>query len=137
MAAATEEPELGAWAAIQNVEDTTNNDQQNYAAAVAGRSPAWVECLHGAIELYNSGASWHMSPFCEHFITYQSIPPHAITTADKWTFYAIGTGDLQIEVPNSQTTTKVLLQDALHAPDMGVTIVLISQITNAGCTVSF
>ena len=49
----------------------------------------------------------------------------------------ISTGDLQIEVPNGQSTTKVLLQDALHAPGMGVTIVLISRITNAGCTVSF
>ena len=78
-----------------------------------------------------------MSPFCKHFITYQSILLCTITTADKWTFYAIGTGDLQIEVPNGQSTTKVLLQDALHAPDMGVTIVSISWITNAGCTVSF
>ena len=107
--AAAEEPELGAWAAIQNVEDKTNNNQRNYAAAIAGRSPAHVEQLCGAAELYNSGASQHMSPFCEHFITYQSIPLCAITTADKRTFYVIGTGDLQIEVPNGQSTTKVLL----------------------------
>ena len=137
MAAVTEEPELGAWAAIQNVEDTTDNDQQNYAAAIAGRSPAWAEQLCGAAELYNSGASQHMSPFHKHFITYQSILPCTITTADKQTFYAIGTGDLQIEVPNSQCITKVLPQDALHTSDMGMTIVSISWITNAGCTVSF
>ena len=123
--------------AIQNEEDNTNNNERNYTATVAGRSPAWAEQLHGATELYDSGASQHMSPFHKHFITYQSILPHAITTTDKWTFYVIGTGDLQIEVPNGQSTTKVLLQDALHAPDMGVTIVLISWITNAGCTVSF
>ena len=109
MAASTEEPELGAWAAIQNVEDITNNDQQDYTATVAGRSPAQVEHLCGATELYNSGTSWHISLFHKHFITYQSILPHTITTTDKWTSYVIGTGDLQIEVPNGQSTTKVLL----------------------------
>ena len=56
-AAAAEEPELGAWAAIQNVEDHINNNQRNYAAAVAGRSPAQAEQLRGATELYDSGAS--------------------------------------------------------------------------------
>ena len=109
VAAVAEEPELGAWAAIQNVEDNTDNDQRNYAATVAGRSPAWAEQLRGATELYNSGASWHMCPFCKHFITYQSILLCTITTTDKWTFYAISTGDPQIEVPNGQSSTKVLL----------------------------
>ena len=56
-AAVAEEPELGAWAAIQNEEDKTDNDQQNYAAAVAGRPPAHAEQLHGAAELYDSGTS--------------------------------------------------------------------------------
>jgi hypothetical protein len=93
--------------------------------------------MYGAAELYDSGASRHMSPFRERFTSYQSIPPRAITTADKRTFYAIGTGDLQIEVPNGQSTTSVLLRDALHAPDMGVTIVSINRITRAGYTVSF
>ena len=78
-----------------------------------------------------------MSPFHKHFITYQPIPLCTITTTDKQTFYVISTGDLQIEVPNGQSTTKVLLRDTLHAPDMGVTIVSISWITNTGCTVSF
>ena len=109
VAAAAEEPELGAWAALQNVEDHTNNDQRNYAAAVAGRSPAQAEQLCGATELYGSGASQHMSPSREHFITYRPIPPCTITTTKKRTFYAISTGDLQIEVPNRQSTTKVLL----------------------------
>ena len=81
--AAAAEPELGAWAAIQNVEDHTNNNQRNYAATVAGRSPAQVEQLCGATELYDSGTSCHMSPFRECFITYQSILPCAITTTDK------------------------------------------------------
>ncbi|KAG2133519.1 hypothetical protein BD769DRAFT_1323397, partial [Suillus cothurnatus] len=50
---------------------------------------------HGAtIELYDSGASQHMSPYREHFLNFRSISPHPIQAADKQTFEAIGKGDL-------------------------------------------
>jgi transposase InsO family protein len=42
-----------------------------------------------------------------------------------------------VEVPNGKSTTPVLLCDTLHAPDMGLTIVSISRITDAGHSVSF
>ena len=72
-----------------------------------------------------------MSPYGERFTNYRTIPPRAITAADKRVFYAIGMGDLRIEVPNGKSSTTVLLKDVLHAPDMGVTIVSISWITKA------
>ena len=78
-----------------------------------------------------------MSPFHHWFKNYQSIPPHAITTANKWTFYAVGTGDLQVEVPNGNSTTPVLLHNTLHTPDMALTIISIGCITSAGHTVTF
>jgi hypothetical protein len=40
-------------------------------------------------------------------------------------------------VPNGETTSKVVLKDTLHAPDMGLTVVAISCIISAGCTVQF
>ena len=52
-------------------------------------------------------------------------------------FYAIGTGDLQINVPNGDTTTPILLHDTLHVPDMVLTIVSIGRITSTGNTVTF
>ena len=70
-----------------------------------------------------------MSPFGKHFTNYRSIPPCAITAADKRVFYAVGTGDLRIEVPNGESTTPITLKDVLHAPDMGITIVSVSWIT--------
>ena len=132
-----EENTLEAWAAIKEVEECQDVTLDTEAAAAAGSSPVQVEHGNGASELYDSGASRHMSPYWEWFVTYHSIPPCAITTADKRIFYAIETGDLQIEVLNSSSTTAVLLKDAFHAPDMGVTIVSISQIAKAGYTVSF
>ncbi len=45
-------------------------------------------------ELYNSGASRHMSLYREHFVTYREIPAHPITAVNNRVFYAVGTGDL-------------------------------------------
>ena len=78
-----------------------------------------------------------MSPFRHRFKNYRSIPPHAITAANKRTFYAVGTRDLQVEVPNGNLTTPVLLHDTLHAPDMALTIISIGRITSAGSSISF
>jgi hypothetical protein len=89
------------------------------------------------IELYDLGASQHMSPFLHRFKNYHTIPPRAITAANKRTFYAIGTRDLQVDVPNGNTTTPVLLCDTLHVPEMALTIISISRITSAGHSVTF
>ena len=45
-------------------------------------------------ELYNSGASRHMSFYRDHFEDYVSIAPKSITAADKQYFQAIGKGNL-------------------------------------------
>jgi transposase InsO family protein len=129
--AAVAEPQTEAWAAFEEV--CVDGDGQEYvAAAGSARANNGVET-----ELYDSGASRHMSPFRDRFVSYKTIPPRAITAADKRVFYAIGVGDLKVEVPNGKSTTSVLLRDALHAPDMGLTIVSISRITSAGHSVSF
>src|ERR1700677_1004999 len=78
-----------------------------------------------------------MSPFRHRFINYRLIQPRPITAANTHTFYAVGAGDLQIDVPNGTSTTPVLLRDALHAPDMALTIVSIGRITSSGSSVTF
>ena len=45
-------------------------------------------------ELYDSGASRHMSPYREQMENYVPIAPKSITAADKRYFQAIGMGDL-------------------------------------------
>jgi transposase InsO family protein len=122
--------DIEAWAAIEEIE----SDNPDIPAACIS---AQVHQPKVETELYDSGASRHMSPFRHRFKNYRSIPPHAITAANKRTFYAIGTGDLQVEVPNGSSTTPVLLRDTLHAPDMALTIISIGRITSAGSTVTF
>ena len=88
-------------------------------------------------ELYDSGASRHMSPYCNHFEDYVPIAPKSITAADKRYFQAIGKGNLRIRIPNGTSTTTVLLKDVLHCPDMGLTLVSVGKITAAGYKVIF
>jgi len=88
-------------------------------------------------DLYDSGASRHMTPFKHRLINYTPIASRPITAADKRVFQAIGKGDMQIRIPNGTTTTTVLLKDVLYAPDMGLTIISVSRVTAAGFAVLF
>ena len=114
-----------------SVEDTYeahSEDSEDQAASTTNSAEA---------ELYDSGASRHITPSRQNFLTYRPINPRPITAADKRVFYAIGSGDLQIQVPNGTSTTPIVLRDALHAPDIGVTVVSIGRIAKAGYTVLF
>ena len=137
--------DIEAWSPIEEIEEIQAaikeindkfTDQPNYKQIAYSTGPQ-VHLLEIEIELYDSGASRHMSPFIHRFSNYCSISPRPITATNKHIFYAIGTGDLQIDVPNRQSTTPVTLHDTLHTPDMALTIVSISQIVNSGCSVSF
>ena len=87
--------------------------------------------------LFDSGASHHMSSYCDHFTNFKSIVPKAITAADKHTFEAIRKGDLTILIPNGSSTTHILLHDILYAPRMGITLVSIGKLNVAGYTALF
>ncbi|KAK0214423.1 hypothetical protein IW262DRAFT_1278795, partial [Armillaria fumosa] len=50
-------------------------------------------------ELYDSGASRHMSPYRHRFINFVSINPKDITAADNGKFSALGRGDMRITIP--------------------------------------
>ena len=89
------------------------------------------------MELFNSGASRHMTGHRNRLINFTDIEAKPITAADKRTFNAIGKGDMYIDVPNGSETSRVLLRDVLHSPNMGVTLVSIGKITDAGCSVVF
>ena len=88
-------------------------------------------------KLYDSGALHHMSPYQDHFEEYVTITPKSITAVDKQYFQAVGKRNLRIKIPNSISTTTVLLKNVLHCPDMGLTLVSIGKITAAGYKVIF
>src|ERR1700678_195681 len=88
-------------------------------------------------DLYDSGASRHMTPFRHRLIKFTSIKSRPIQAADKRTFHVIGKGDMYIKIPNEGKTTTILLKDVLYAPDMGLTIISISRVAAAGYSTLF
>jgi len=74
------------------------------------------------IELYDSGATRHTSPYKPDFISYAPLsPPVFLNTANQQRFPAVGTGTLTIRVPNLGTESEPALRDALHAPSVAYT----------------
>ncbi len=121
------------WAAIVDADD----DGESYNTLSASTESVALTSPKPEVELYDSGASRHMSPFSHRFTNLRSIAPRPITAANNRVFYAIGTGDLKIDVPNGASATSITLKDALYAPDMGQTIISISRIASAGHSVLF
>src|SRR5713226_6887211 len=135
--AATEESSKDeSWAAIIDVDDEGEGETCNMLSALTD-SAALTTDSKPNVELYDSGASRHMSPSCHRFTNLRSIPPRPITAANGKPFYAIGVGDLKIAVPNGASTTSITLKDALYAPDMGLMVISISRIAGAGYSVRF
>jgi hypothetical protein len=94
------------WAAIEEVSDP--EDFLLTAAAAAGCTLVQVGRVRGsAPELYDSSTSRHMSPLRDRFVAYQEIPPRPISVVDKRVFYAIGVGDVVIDVPNGESSTPI------------------------------
>ena len=96
------------------------------------------ETRNTEVDLYDSGATRHMSGYFHRFTNFINIEPIPITAADKRTFQAKGKGDIYIHIPNGdKPISRVLLKEVLYAPSMGVTLVSISKIASTRSTVVF
>ena len=85
------------------------------------------------VELYDSGATCHISPYRSNFISYiPLIPPVFLNTANQQQFPAIGHGTLAIQVPNGDRETELTLHGALHAPGISYTLVSLATLDEEG-----
>jgi Pol polyprotein len=85
------------------------------------------------IELYDSGATHHISPYKSNFISYAPlIPPVFLNTANQQQFPAIGHGTLAIQVLNGDREIKLTLHGALHAPGISYTLVSLATLNEEG-----
>ena len=87
------------------------------------------------IDIYDSGASSHMSPDRHRFITFKEIPPHPVATADKAILKATGIGDMQIAIPNDKTTNHITVKDVLYCEDLAFTLISLTRCDKAGFAV--
>ncbi|KZT66429.1 hypothetical protein DAEQUDRAFT_656439, partial [Daedalea quercina L-15889] len=52
------------------------------------------------IDLYDSGASDHMSPYRDAFLTFCETVPRSLNAANQQMFQATGVGDVVVNIPN-------------------------------------
>ena len=71
------------------------------AAAVAN------EHSENCTEVYDSGTTQHISPYCKMFENYASTPPKSLNAANNGRFVAIGKGDMVIEVQNGMCSSQL------------------------------
>jgi GAG-pre-integrase domain len=93
------------------------------------------EDLSPHTELYDSGATCHISPYKADFTSYKALsPPAYLNTANQQRFPTIGEGNLVIRVPNNGTEHTLTLRNALHAPAVAYTLMSIGALDEEGYT---
>ena len=122
---------LGHDAGIETTNDTNSAFEELEAASVATGADRTT------VELYDSGCSRHMSSYKHLFTDFQPIEPKPIRAADQHVFNAIGKGNIRITIPNGEIATTITLEDVLYCPRIGLTLVSVAKMTEAGFAVIF
>jgi len=85
------------------------------------------------VELFDLGTTRHISLYKADFTTYSPLmPPVFLNTANQQRFPAVGTGKLAIHVPNGRGETELILNDTLHTPSIGYTLVSLGALDEEG-----
>ena len=75
------------------------------------------------IELYDSSATHHISPYKSDFTAYSQLSLLVfLNTANQQRFPTVGTGTLAIQVSNREEETELCLKGTLHTPSIGYTL---------------
>ena len=76
------------------------------------------------VKLYDSSATRHISPYQSDFSTYVTLnPPVFLNAANQQRFPAIEVGSLAVHAPNGGVHSTLTLDNVLHAPAVGYTLV--------------
>ena len=89
------------------------------------------------VELYDSGSTWHISPYKDQFVSLTAISPKTFLAANKQSFNATAISNLVINVPNECNITKLRLAKVLYLPAVGYTLVSIGYLDQLGYSVTF
>jgi len=114
--------------------DIEGKDWYTKDTAAAVISPDEADIAPRA-ELYDSGASRHISPYKADFISYTTLSlPLYLNAANQHKFPAIGTGTLVVRTPVNGRESVLSLYDALYAPSVGYTLVSLGALDEEGYT---
>ena len=88
------------------------------------------------VDVYDSGASSHMSPDRHRFTKFRETAPYPIAAADKAIFNATGIGDMRVAIPNGKVTNHITVKDVLYCKDLAFTLISLPKCDKAGFEVT-
>jgi Pol polyprotein, beta-barrel domain len=120
-----------------SVNAATEDEEFAFTTSFAGTTLALETSpwMGWEVDVYDSGASGHMSSYQHRFLTFKEISPRTISAADKTVFKATGIGNMRLDIPNGKTNTHVTLRDVLYCPDLAFTLVSLTRCNAAGYSV--
>lgn len=83
--------------------------------------------------IVDTGASCHFTSERKLMKNFISIKPQKITVVDGHQFNATGRGNLEITLPNGDSSTPITLKDVLYAVKMPATLISVEKMDTAGC----
>nr|VWO99577.1 Uncharacterized protein [Ganoderma boninense] len=90
------------------------------------------------VDVFDSGASVHISPYRERFITFRELhPARPITAANGEQFLATGEGNVEIRVPNGASSQLLTLRNVLYSSAVAFALVSIKKADEGGFTTIF
>ena len=114
--------------------DIEGEDWYTKDTAAAVISPDKADIAPRA-ELYDSGASRHISPYKADFISYTTLsPPLYLNAANQHKFPTIGTGTLVVRTPVNRCESVLSLYNALYTPSVGYMLVSLRALDEEGYT---
>nr|AAZ28936.1 polyprotein [Phanerochaete chrysosporium RP-78] len=84
------------------------------------------------VDIYDSGATHHMTPFRHLLYNYRPIPARTVRAAGKSHFAATGVGDMKLLMPNGNSWMRITLRDVYFAESMAATLVSLGKFDDAG-----
>lgn len=87
--------------------------------------------------IIDSGESLHFCPDCSKFTTSDPLDKSTTTTADSELLEAARRGNVRMTLPNRSGQSEVTLLDAVYAPEMPFTLILVHKLDEAKCNVRF
>lgn len=112
-------------------------DVHNSMHDIATSATAFIATESKHLDVYDSGASDHMSPFRDSFLSFRETAPRALNAANQHVFQAVGVGDMVIDVPNGPAHTQIHLTRVLYTPALTFNLVSIGRIDDTGYTTTF
>jgi hypothetical protein len=135
-AACADSPSLAEWEDLE-LQYPKSDEEPHTLAKSAGGAQAVITAVEEAksahVELYDSGATRHLSPYHEDFTTYRTLEPLLyLNAANKQQFLAMGTGSMVIHTPLGATSSEITLENVLYTPAVGYTLVSLGALDSLG-----